>query len=113
MMNIAYFLVMISLVSKSNHNKMNDFYRFKNCEETEHVDTCTYCLETVEGLQEFFSDEAMVELIMDLMKDICGDFPYPFDKSCRRYVDEYVPEMFERFCDMSSLEVCEKLYLCT
>ena len=79
---------------------------------TEGLNICTYCTETVTHIQEILANETNQKILILSLQDMCDAMTGPISRTCRRFVEYYVPEIIDIVIDLDPHHVCLEIGLC-
>lgn len=78
----------------------------------EGMNLCNYCKETVTHVQEILANETNQKILILSLQDMCDAMAGPISRTCRRFVEYYVPEIISIVLDLDPEHVCMEIGLC-
>lgn len=78
----------------------------------EGMNLCAYCKETVTHVQEILGNETNQKILILSLQDMCDAMAGPISRTCRRFVEYYVPEIISIVLDLDPEHVCMEIGLC-
>ena len=80
--------------------------------DSDGMNLCAYCTETVTHVQEILGNETNQKILVLSLQDMCDAMAGPISRTCRRFVEYYVPEIIGIVLDLDPEHVCVEIGLC-